>query len=259
MASRTHQFYATAFVENLPLKELVPYYAEAHISPHELFFPVDSGGAYLYPFGAVVFHDVPQPRREIELSRLERARPGLRKQVVREDYSVIEDESRPVGLIDGNLRVDKLTAARAGVVALTVAQSAAMEYYEQLVDSLLTRTNRMVQRMESRGTVPMRTKPLIRFIGEAISNRNEVLSILHLLDKPDATWDDPAMDRIYDDLRTEFDLSDRYAALERKLRSAQEALELIVDVARDRRILLLEIAVVLLILAEVVLPLLQIR
>ena len=60
------------------------------------------------------------------------------------------------------------------------------------------------------------------------------------------------MDRIYDDLRAEFDLADRYAAMESKLRSIQEALELVLDVARDRRLLLLEVAVVVLILAELI-------
>jgi uncharacterized Rmd1/YagE family protein len=60
------------------------------------------------------------------------------------------------------------------------------------------------------------------------------------------------MDRIYDDLRAEFDLADRYAAMESKLRSIQEALELVLEVARDRRLLLLEVAVVVLILAELV-------
>ena len=248
MAARTHQFYAIAFVENLSLKELATHYPEARISMHELYFPVDSGaGVYIYPFGAMVFHNAPQLRRDLELTRLERAHPGLRTQIVREDYSLVEDPDSSVGLTDGSLRVDKLTPARAGVVALTVAQSAAMEYYEQVVDSLFARTSRMVERMELRGTVPVRTKPLVRFIGEAIANRNEVLSVLHLLDKPDATWEDSAMDRIYDDLRTEFDLADRYAAL-----------ELVVDVARDRRLLLLEVAVAVLILTEILLPLFHI-
>jgi uncharacterized Rmd1/YagE family protein len=77
-----------------------------------------------------------------------------------------------------------------------------------------------------------------------------VLSVLHLLDTPDAAWDDLAMDRIYDDLRAEFDLGDRYEALEYKLRSAQEALELLVGVARDRRLFLLEFAIGILILLE---------
>jgi uncharacterized Rmd1/YagE family protein len=60
------------------------------------------------------------------------------------------------------------------------------------------------------------------------------------------------MDRIYADLRAEFDLADRYASLELKLHSIQEALELLVGVARDRHMLWLEVAVVILILLELV-------
>ena len=77
--------------------------------------------------------------------------------------------------------------------------------------------------------------------------------VLTFLDKPDATWDDPALDRIYDDLRAEFDLLDRYGTLTQKLQGVQEALELILDVARDRRMWLLELAIFLLIAFEVLL------
>jgi uncharacterized Rmd1/YagE family protein len=252
MAPRVHQFYAIAFEENLVLKQLAPVFPQAKlIAPHELYVPLEpDGGMYVYPFGAVVMLDAPAERREAELARLHRAAPKLTAQVVREDYSVLEDPTFQTGLSDGTLRVDRFTPGRAAIVALTVAQSAAMEYYERIVEQLFARTSTLVERLEHRGSVPFRTRPLHKFIGEAISTRSEVLSVLHLLDKPDATWDDPAMDRIYNDLRAEFDLPDRYAALESKLRSIQEALELVLDVARDRRLILLEVAVVLLILLE---------
>ena len=196
--------------------------------------------------------DVPPERRDAELAPLRQASPKLTTKVVREDYSVIEDLSFQTGIVDGTLHVDRMTTAREAVIALTVAQSAAMEYYERIVQDLFARTNTLVQQLADKGTVPFRTRPLHRFIGEAISTRTEVLSVLHLLDKPDATWDDPAMDRIYADLREEFDLIDRYAALESELRSIQEALELVLDVARDRRLVLLEVAVALLIVLEIV-------
>jgi uncharacterized Rmd1/YagE family protein len=67
------------------------------------------------------------------------------------------------------------------------------------------------------------------------------------------------MNRIYDELRAEFDLVDRYQALELKLRSVQEGLELVLDVARDRRLVLLETAIVLLIIFEITLTLLRVR
>ena len=63
------------------------------------------------------------------------------------------------------------------------------------------------------------------------------------------------MDRIYDDLRAEFDLGDRFTALELKLRSVQESLELLLDVARDRRLVLLEVAIVVLIVFELLVSL----
>ena len=157
------------------------------------------------------------------------------------------------------LTLDYLDAARASVVALTVAQSAAMEYYERIVEEMFVRTDRLVQRLEVQGTVPLRTRPMHRFIGAAIATRNEVLSILHLLDKPDEAWDDPGMNRIYEELRAEFDLVDRYQALEMKLRSVQEGLELVLDVARDRRLVLLEVAIVLLIVLEIALTFGRIR
>ena len=254
MPPKTHQFYAVAFEENFPLKQLSQVFPEAKISMHELTVRLDEeGGMFVYPFGAAVLYDVSAERRSRELARLHEWAPKLTMQIIREDYSVIEDPTFKTGIVDGTLHVDRFTPGRAAIVALTVAQSAAMEYYERIVDDLFGRTNSLVVRLQRRGTVPFRTRPLHRFIGDAIGTRTEVLSVLHLLDKPDATWEDAAMDQIYVDLRGEFDLVDRYAALESKLRSIQETLELVLDVARERRLLLLEVAVALLILLEVVL------
>ena len=173
-----------------------------------------------------------------------------------EEFAVREDPGARPDVSDGALTIDQLTRERASVIALTVAQSAAMEYYERIVEEMFGRTDQHGRPAGGRAArVPVRTRPLHRFIGAAIGTRNEVLSILHLLDKPDEAWDDPGMDRIYDELRAEFDLVDRYQALELKLRSVQEALELVLDVARDRRLVLLEAAIVLLIVLELVLSL----
>ncbi|HEY7375800.1 MAG TPA: RMD1 family protein [Polyangia bacterium] len=255
-----HVFHAVAFVENLSLKDLAAAYPGAHRTPHQLAFRTAGGGdAYIYPFGAIVFRDVAMAERESELTRLGRARPGLTSATVIEELSVREDPASKATVSAGALTIDRLTEERASVIALTVAQSAAMEYYERIVEEMFARTGRIVDRLEVKGSVPFRTRPLHRFIGTAISTRNEVLSILHLLDKPDEAWDDPGMDRIYDELRAEFDLVDRYQSLEQKLRSVQEALELVLDVARDRRLVLLEVAIVLLIVFELLVSILRLH
>lgn len=249
-----HIFHAVAFVENLSLKELAVAFPGARRSPYELAMPLGaSSAAFVYPFGAMVFQNVSSEARADLLRRLNTARPGLTTAVKQEEFTVREDLTNAPGVEGGDLLIDRFTPARAGVVALIVGQSASMEYYENIVEQMFARTGLLVDRLEKSGTVSLRTRLLHRFIGEAVSTRSEVLSVLHLLDKPDATWDDPVMNEIYSDLRAEFDLLDRYGALESKLRSVQEGLELVLDVARDRRLVLLESTVVLLIVLEVVL------
>jgi uncharacterized Rmd1/YagE family protein len=253
--ANAHAFHAYSFVESLPLRDLARQYPGSRLTPHELCAPLDADGTLrLYPFGSIVFEDVEPHRRAAELEAL-RTRLRLTLDPEQETLTVVEQPGEGVSISPNGLRIEKLTGPRADVISLVMAQSTAMVYYERIVDRLFGKTASLVQRLETRGSVPLRTRGLHRFIGEAIGIRNEVLSVLHLLDKPDETWDDPGALRINDELRSEFDLADRYQALESKLRGVQEALELILDVARDRRLLLLEVTVVLLILLELVLSL----
>src|SRR5215831_15911228 len=252
----SHTFHAVAFVENLSLKELASSFPEAKRTAHELWYSTPADGTvFVYPFGAVVFHNVPPAERERQMGRLHAARPGLTSATGAEESITVREEpgARP-DMRDGVLVVDKLSFEGTSVVAMTAAQSAAMDYYDRIVDQMFSRTDKLVERLEKAGRAPFATRPLHRFIGTAIGTRNEVLSILHLLDKPDAIWEDVTADRIYQELRAEFDLSDRYLALEHKLRSVQEALELVLDMARDNRLVLLEAAIVLLLIIEIVLP-----
>ena len=262
--STVHTFHALAFIENFSLKELAAHYPEAKRARQLLWYPAAAGGTvYLFSFGVVIFFDVGQAGREGELLRLRRAPTAPRDaQVISEEFTVRESGEAPPGarrpdIEDGVLIVDALSAERAHMVALTVAQSAAMEYYERIVDQMFADTDHFVARLEKRGTISVFTAKLQRFIGAAISTRSEVLSVLHLLDKPDLVWEDAGAEHIYEQLRAEFDLVDRYQSLELKLRSVQEALTLLAEVARDRRLVLLETSVIALICFEIVLSLLH--
>ena len=255
MTGSVHTFHALAFVENLSLKELAVAYPHAKRKPHELSMEIASGGkVFVYTFGVIVFHDVSAFDREREITRIRQAR-GTLTEVVSEEFIVREVAGARPEADTGVLVVSQLGAEAVGVVAMSVAQSAAMEYYERIVDQMFVKTDKLVDQLEKVGTMPLATRSLHRFIGTAIGTRNEVISVLHLLDKPDAIWEDSEAERIYEQLRSEFDLLDRYSSLEHKLRSVQEALELLVDVARDRRLFLLEASIVGLIVFEIVLTL----
>jgi uncharacterized Rmd1/YagE family protein len=245
-----HLFRAVAFVENFALKEMAASYPGAAASAHAIVFDAGGGTVFLFPFGAAVFRNVAADRETQELSRLRSLVPHLTPEVVREEFTVLETGAGQ-SFADGLLRIDRLTPDRGRIVALTVGQSAAMEYYERIVDRLFLRNMELVGHLERRGRMPMRVRPLHRFIGESLVAGGEVLAVVHLLDKPEEIWEDPVMDRLYAELRAQFDLGDRYDAMEAKLRSVQGAFETLLDVARERRMFFLEATVVVLILVEI--------
>lgn len=252
-AAKRHTFFAICFAENFRMKALAADLSLPYRSAHVMALPFAEGSVSLFPFGVVVFQDVPQKDHAQLLDRVRKhLEDGGKGTVVSEEsFEVHEDPAATISINGGHLMIDALNTNRAGVVALTLAQSVAMDYYEAIIDKMSEETSGLVERLRRSGSAPLRIRSLHKFIGEAVSTRNEVLSVLHLLDKPDATWDDPGMNLIYDDLRDEFDLSDRFSALETRLRSMQEALELILDVVRDRRLVFLEVTIVLLILIEI--------
>jgi uncharacterized Rmd1/YagE family protein len=260
--AREHEYHAVAFVENFSLREMSAELAGGAMPIpvsgrplYDLRRPLGEGEVFYFSFGVIVFRDVPPADRDAEITRLGRKRSLV--SAADETVRVRVLAGATLGVEDGSLTVDTLTPGRSRIIALTIAQSAAAEYYERIVEEMFERTAKWVNGLEKHGTVQMSVKPLHRFIGHAVGIRSEVITVLHLLDKPDETWDDPSMDAIYDDLRDEFDLVDRHDALEHKLANVQESLELILDVARDRRLFLLEASIVVLIVIEIVLSLVR--
>lgn len=126
------RFNAVAFVENLSLPDWSAVFPGGRRSTHELRAALDGGEVFAYPFGAIVFRDVPPDRRLSELVRLRELYPALSPPAIQEQLTVREDSTAKAVISEGTLVLDRLTDDRAGVVAHTVAQSAALEYYERI-------------------------------------------------------------------------------------------------------------------------------
>jgi len=248
-----HTFSVVALVEKKKIKELATAYPEAKRTSHRLRSVRPFGGQiFAYRFGTVVFHNVPLESREAELDRLRKAQPNLAtSKVFCLEFVVREDPGSALSVDAGVLTVDRMDVERTRLIAMTLAQTAAMEYYERIVDELFTKTHALAMGMERSGTVGFSLRPLHRFIGRAISTRNEVLSVLHLLDRPDLVDGHANLQPIYNQLQDEFELRNRYQSVQQKLGSVQNALELIVEVGRDRRLVILELTIASLILFEI--------
>jgi len=211
-----------------------------------------TGWVVAHDFGAVVFIGVGEP----ECARVMK---GLVAQIGSEPRAPLE-ETFAVQVVPGatpSVRFDRVVVRELDVraveiLALVVAQSVAMEYYEGDVDALVGALEERSRMLARDGTLHGSPRALLKFIGRGMTMRTRVVHTLSLLDSPGATWDDEALDRLYRGLRALFEIEERYRALDHELRIVQDNLALMVDMVRQRRLILLEVAVVVFVAAELV-------
>jgi uncharacterized Rmd1/YagE family protein len=214
--------------------------------------------AVAHGFGAVVFLGV----AEAECSRVMEALVGRLAKEPRpplmESYAVeIAPGAAPTVRFDRAV-VGGLDARIVEIVALVVAQSVAMEYYEGDMDALVGALEESARTLAKDGVLHGSVRALMRFIGRGMAMRTQVVHTLSLLESPGSTWEDEALDRLYRGLRASFEIEDRYRGLDHELRIVQDNLALLVDMVRQRRTILLEIAVAVFVAAELLLLLVQV-
>ncbi len=138
------------------------------------------------------------------------------------------------------------------VVALVLAESVALERYEDAAEPLVEETAELARRLARRGRPPWRNAPVRRIAAISVQ-RLEIARWFFLLDRPEPTWEDPVADRLYDALVDNLELRERHAALEHKLGLVEHTLQVVTTLWEGRRGRLLEGAIVVLIVVEIVL------
>jgi uncharacterized Rmd1/YagE family protein len=209
--------------------------------------------AVVHDFGAVVFAGVEQPACMGIVERVHKQAGDEPKPPLEETFAIeIAPDQKP-GVRFDRAVVTELDARTVAIVTLVVAQSVAMEYYESDLDALIDELEKRSKRLATQGRLRGSARALMKFIGEGMTMRSEVIHTLSLLDSPGITWEDEALDRLYRELRTTFEIEERYRALDHELRIVQDNLALMVDMARQRRFEFLEIVVAVFVALETLL------
>lgn len=256
--------HAYAFATTFRLKELIGILPDVEVELDKDCLVLRAPGevaaprlAVLFDFGALVTIGLPSGERE----RLVRA---INSRLAPEPHPPLTEdfllEFRPGARLEvqfDRVILPEVTLGALKVISLLLAQSVAMDYYEEDVQEILSRSEVITRSLQVAGRLPGRVGDLVKFIGSCIATKNGVIATLALFDKPDAAWEVQSLDRLYSSLRLELELDDRFRALEAKLRMIQENLVLLVDLSQHRSTWRLEVTVVLLILFEVLLTLWQ--
>lgn len=246
---------AFAIASTVPIKQVEAYFSASgervKSSKTTLLVRYDARSwAVAHDFGVLVFIGVSAAEREQVMKRLLAECKNENRPPLIESFLV---ELRPGAAASAHFErvvLPELDSRSVELVALAVGQSVGMEYYEDTVDSLVAQLEGASKHLANTGRLNDKNRELLRFIGRGMTIRTQVVHTLSLLDAPALAWDDEPLDKLYRDLRASFAIEDRYRALDQKLEMIQDNLELMVDLAQHRRSVLLEVAVIGLIAAE---------
>ncbi len=256
--SRVSAVRAFSFASTLSPKELAPVLEESGGTVRVAKTQVVAecpGPSWIiaYDFGAITFVGVTDEVRERVMASIqERIRPEAHPPMEEQILIEASEEEKP-GVRFDRVVVKEVDRKLVELVSLVTAQSAAMEYYEEDVDLILAGLKDVSEGLAETGKLRAGVRELLRFVGSGMSTHNQVVYTLALLDTPALAWEDETLDRIYQGLRAQLEIADRYRALDHKLNMIQNNFELLVNLTQERRSWWVEVAVAVLVGLEVLL------
>lgn len=255
---------AYAFASTFSLKDVVAWLpVGGSVRPGKTQLLIEwsaESATFVFDFGVLVFVNVPRAvTREIVET--------FSTKLTREPHAPLDEqfliELRP-GLPLVEVTFDRVVVPVCSpvvfeVIATVIAQSVALDYYDEDAQTIMKRIGKVAGEIAERGEPRGRGRDLIRFAGQAIVSQVEIISAISLLDKPDATWENELADRLHTKLRVAFEIPERHRAIEAKLLTIRESIAAFLDLMTQRRSFLLEAAIVALIAVEILMGLTQMQ
>ncbi|KAF7147122.1 hypothetical protein RHSIM_Rhsim03G0122000 [Rhododendron simsii] len=136
-------------------------------------------------------------------------------------------------------------------VGSVLGQSIALDYYVRQVDGMVAEFTDINRGMEKTGTFTMERKKLFQLVGKANSNLADVILKLGLFERSDIAWKDAKYAQIWEYLRDEFELTQRFASLDFKLKFVEHNIRFLQEILQNRKSDFLEWLIIILISAEI--------
>jgi uncharacterized Rmd1/YagE family protein len=219
----------------------------------ELFYSFP-GNRYQYYFnyGIIVFCGYTDEEME---QAIQTVNPYLRFAVThttRDEFGILHEADAGMRFEFHRVILGTLTDEVFRIVMFNLAQSVALDYYGNTAENLLMEIKGFTNQMERTGTLSIRRKNMMRFLGRALNTQNSIVENIYIFDVPDLVWENEYLDKLHQGLIQHFELRTRFRGVEYMMRMIEANLEVFSEILNQRESSLLEIIIILLILVEVV-------
>lgn len=108
-----------------------------------------------------------------------------------------------------------------------LAQSVRLLIYEEVVDSLIVRTQRLPNELAKHGHVNLSHRDLKRLIGELLAAKYSLNLVSDILDTPEYFWSNPDLERLHVECITQVELQQRSKILDARTEVIKDALAIL--------------------------------
>src|ERR1700716_1930289 len=218
-----------------------------------------TGIAVLFRYGVAVLIGL-SPEEEIGFLEKLKPRIGGKLARVEEETAIVALASEAEDQVQagGPIQLRDMLPERLLVVADVLAKSVVLAHDEREVATVFEIIEPFAKELADHGRTRRDRKGVLQLIGSALLVQHRVSGRVAIAEKPDALWDRPDLERLYARVEDEYELRERFDALNRKLAVIAETANTLADIIDTQRSLRLELIVVGLIAFEIVITFYQI-
>ncbi|PNY09814.1 sporulation protein RMD1 [Trifolium pratense] len=218
-----------------------------------------TNGCYMvvFQYGSIVLFNVCEHEVDGYLKIVRKHASGLLPEMRKDEYEVREKPALSTWMLGGldYIMLQYLDVDGIRTIGSVLGQSIALDYYGRQVDGMVAEFTDINREMEATGKFKMQRKKLFQLVGKANSNLADVILKLGLFERSDIAWKDAKYGQIWEYLRDEFELTQRFASLDFKLKFVEHNIRFLQEILQNRKSDFLEWLIIALIGAEILLSL----
>ncbi|KAJ8760301.1 hypothetical protein K2173_011713 [Erythroxylum novogranatense] len=208
----------------------------------------------VFQYGSIVLFNVREHEVDDYLKIVRNHASGLLPEMRKDEYEVREKSTLGTWMLGGldYIMLQYLNIDGIRTIGSVLGQSIALDYYGRQVDGMVAEFTDINRGMEKTGTFSMDSKKLFQLVGKANSNLADVILKLGLFERSDIAWKDAKYAQIWEYLRDEFELSQRFASLDFKLKFVEHNIRFLQEILQNRKSDFLEWLIIVLISVEII-------
>ena len=170
----------------------------------------------------------------------------------RENFQVFVDTGLPEGMDQERICLHAFNLQSLQIVADVLAKSTVLSHYETNLSRHFDRIEPVAESIRRGNHRGSKSRELLQHIGDTLMIEAKMTGRLEVTEKPELIWDYPQYDRLYLRLEDEFELSERHAAIDRKLGLISKTAQTLLDLIHSERSLRVEWYIVILIIVDII-------